>query len=160
MLDEMLAAKIARVHGRLPLTMGGVREAAGIINNAARGVEKRVMPAIGRIDKQLARELESELFRFEHLFALDPQSMGRLLREVESAVLIDALKGTAEDDRARFFAAMSSRAADGLRDDIEARGRIRKADVLAAQKQVIDIARRLAAEGAIAIGSGGEDDYV
>ena len=158
-LDELMTAKIAGAHGRMPLTMGGVREAAEIINNAARAVEKRVMPEIGRIDKKLAKELEYELFKFEHLYQLDAKMMGALLREVESETLIDAVKGIAEEQREPFFAAMSTRAADGVRDEIEARGRVRKADVLAAQQAVIAIAKRLAAEGTIVLGEG-SDEYV
>jgi hypothetical protein len=72
--------------------MGGAREAADIINNAGKAAEKRIMPEINRIDKALAREIENEMFKFEHLLALDPQAMGSLLREVESDTLIDALK--------------------------------------------------------------------
>lgn len=159
-LEETLAAKIARAHGKEPLQMGGVREAAEIINNSARSIEKRVMPAIGKLDKQLARELENEMFKFEHLYELDKQMMGQLLREIENEALIDALKGIEEEQREHFFAAMSSRAADGLRDEIEARGRIKRADVEAAQKQIVAVAKRLAADGTIVIGGSGDEEYV
>ena len=92
---------------------------------------------------------------------LEPLAMGALLREVESDVLIDALKGIAEDERDVFFRAMSSRAADGVRDEIAARGRLKLADVQEAQRAVVAAARRLAAEGVIVFGSGGgEDEYV
>lgn len=160
-LEETLASRIAGTHGQAMLSMGGVREAAEIINGAARSVEKRVMPALTKIDKQLARDLENEMFKFEHLFVLDAQMMGQLLREVESEVLIDALKGLEESQRDIFFQAMSSRAADGLRDEIEARGRLKRSDVDAAQAAIVAIAKRLAADGTIIIGNGGgEDDYV
>lgn len=158
-LEELLTAKIARSHGRMPLTMGGVREAADMINNATRAVEKRVMPEIGKLDRKLAKELEFELFKFEHLYALDPKMMGQLLREIENETLIDALKGIPDEEREPFFAAMSTRAADGVRDELEVRGRVRKADVQAAQQAVIAIAKRLAAEGVIVFGDGG-DEYV
>ena len=158
-LEELLTARISRTHGRMPLTMGGVREAAEIINNAVRTVEKRVMPEIGKIDKKLAKELEAEMFKFEHLYVLDAKTMGQLLREIENDMLIDALKGIPEDEREPFFAAMSTRAADGVRDEIEARGRVRKADVQVAQAGVIAVAKRLAADGTIVLGDGG-DEYV
>lgn len=159
-LEDTLNAKIARVHGKAPLAMGGVREAAEIINRAARSVEKRVIPAIGKIDKQLAKQLEGEMFKFEHLFALDTKMMGALLREIESEVLIDALKGIEEEKRTPFFEAMSSRAADGVRDEIEARGRIKRADVEKAQMQIVAVAKRLAAEGTIVFGSSDDEEYV
>jgi len=159
MLDDLLRRRIAECHGQEAFAMGGPREAAELINNSGKAMEKHVMPEITRADKGLAKEIENEMFKFEHLFALDPQAMGALLREVDSETLIDALKGIGEDERTVFFGAMSSRAAEGVADEIAARGRVKLADVVAAQKRVVTVARRLAAEGVIVFGSG-EDDYV
>ncbi len=159
MLEAMLAQKITECHGSAALTMGGPREAADIINAAARAVEKRVMPEIARSDKQLAKAIENEMFKFDHLFVLDDKSMGALLREVDSDTLIAALKGIGPEPRENFFRAMSSRAAEGVRDEIDARGRMKMAEVVEAQKAVVAAARRLAAEGVIVFGAG-DDDYV
>src|SRR6185369_318181 len=76
MLEDLLSTRIRDCHGSAPLTMGGPREAAEIINGAGKTVEKRVIPEITRLDKALAKEIEAEMFKFEHLFALDPQAMG------------------------------------------------------------------------------------
>ena len=159
MLEMVLAQRIGERHGAAPLQMGGVQEAAAILNASARTVEKRVMPEIAKLDKALARTIEGEMFKFEHLFALDDKAMGALLREVESERLIAALKGVAEDSREVFFRSMSSRAADGLRDEIAQLGRMKMAEVIEAQKAIVTIARRLAAEGVIVFGAG-DDDYV
>ena len=159
MLEALLTQKITECHGSAALTMGGPREAADIINASARAVEKRVMPEIAKADKQLAKAIENEMFKFEHLFVLDEKSMGSLLREVESDTLIAALKGIGPEPREVFFRAMSSRAAEGVRDEIEARGRMKMAEVVEAQKAVVAAARRLAAEGTIVFGAG-DDDYV
>ena len=159
MLEAMLDRRIAECHGRAALTMGGVREAADIINAAARTVERRVMPEIAKADKALAKAIESEMFKFEHLFVLDEKSMGTLLREVDSDTLIAALKGTPDANREVFFRALSARAADGVRDEIAARGRMKMAEVLEAQKAMVTAARRLASEGVIVFGAG-DDDYV
>lgn len=160
MLDALLQQRITASHGAAALTMGGPREAADIINNAGKAAEKRIMPELNKIDKALARTIESEMFKFEHLFVLEPMAMGSLLREVENDVLIDALKGIDEEQREVFFRAMSSRAADGVRDEIAARGRLKLTEVQEAQRNVVTIARRLAAEGVIVFGAGGEDEYV
>lgn len=159
MLDDLLSRRIVEQFGQSALVMGGAREAAELINKAMGNVGAVVIPAIDRKDAALAREIEAEMFTFDMLLDLDANAMGRLLRDVENAVLVDALKGLAEDEREPFFAAMSSRAADGVRDDIEARGRIRKNDARLAQEQMIDIARKLADTGELAIGSG-DQDYV
>jgi flagellar motor switch protein FliG len=148
-LEATLNAKIEKLHGTIPLTMGGIKQAA----------EQRVLPTIGKIDEQLAKDLENEMFKFEHLFVLDLKMTGVLLREIESDTLVLALKGLEEDQREQFFGAMSSRAADGLRDEIEMRGRVKKSEVETAQKEVVAIAKRLIAQGDIIMGEG-DEDYV
>ncbi|MBW8755881.1 MAG: flagellar motor switch protein FliG, partial [Sphingomonadales bacterium] len=162
MLEELMHRKIGERHGQSALSIGGAKEAADIINNAGKAMEKRVMSEITKMDKALAKDIENEMFKFEHLFVLTPQAMGSLLREVDNDSLIDALKGIAENERNVFFAAMSSRAADGVKDEIAARGRTKLADVVAAQKAIVAVARRLSAEGVIVfgVGGGGDDEYV
>jgi flagellar motor switch protein FliG len=160
MLEELISRKLGDAQGQAALMIGGPRDVADIMNNAGKAMEKHVMPEIAKMDKALAKEIENEMFKFEHLFGLDPQSMGALLRDVDNDSLIDALKGITEAERECFFRAMSSRAADGVKDEIAARGRVKLADVVAAQKQIVAAARRLAAEGTIAFGAGGDDDYV
>lgn len=153
-IDTLLTQRISATFGTAALMLGGPREAANLINLAAGELRHTVIPAIAERDSPLAEKIEEQLFTFEMLFALDPQSMGRLLRDVDSEKLVDALKGIKEDQRAPFFAAMSSRAADGVRDEIELRGRVAKSEVALAQKSIVDLARALADAGEIVIGSG------
>ncbi|KLE31263.1 flagellar motor switch protein FliG [Aurantiacibacter luteus] len=159
MLDDLLSTRIVEQFGRAALVMGGAREAAELINQAMGNVGAIVMPEIDRRDSSLARRIEAEMFTFAMLSDLEPQAMGRLLRDIESEVLVDALKGLAEEERQPFFAAMSSRAADGVKDEIELRGRIRKDDARKAQNVIVEAARKLADQGEIVIGSG-DNDYV
>jgi flagellar motor switch protein FliG len=153
-IDTLLTQRISATYGTAALMIGGPREAANLINLAAGELRNTVLPAIAERDAPLAEKIEEQLFTFEMLFDLDPQAMGRLLRDVDSEKLVDALKGLKEPDRAPFFAAMSSRAADGVRDEIELRGRLAKSEVLAAQKAIVEIARGLADSGEIVIGNG------
>lgn len=153
-IDTLLTQRISATYGTAALMLGGPRDAANLINLAAGELRNTVLPAIAERDAPLAEKIEEQLFTFEMLFVLDPMSMGRLLRDVDNEKLVDALKGLKEADRAPFFAAMSSRAADGVRDEIELRGRLAKKDVIAAQKAIVDIARGLADAGEIVIGSG------
>lgn len=153
-IDTLLTQRISATYGTAALMLGGPRDAANLINLAAGELRGTVLPAIAERDAPLAERIEEELFTFEMLFALDPMSMGRLLRDVDNEKLVDALKGLKEPERAPFFAAMSSRAADGVRDEIDLRGRLAKKDVAAAQKAIVEIARGLADAGEIVIGSG------
>lgn len=159
MLDELLSRRLAERYGYSTLKLGGVREAAEMMNKAAGRLDAVIMPEIAAKDRPLADAIEAEMFRFEQIEDLEPVAMGRLLREVENAVLVDALKGIAEERREAFFAAMSARAADGVKDEIEVRGRIRRMDMEQAQQSMIETARRLAASGEIAFGAS-DDEYV
>ena len=158
-LEELLTRRIGERHGQAPLSIGGIKEAADIINGAGKVVEARVLPQIAKMDKGLAKKIEEEMFKFEHLFVLDPQAMGALLREIDNDTLIGALKGIPESEREVFFRAMSSRAADGVKDEIASRGRTKLAEVVEAQKLIVAAARKLAADGTIMFGSG-DGEYV
>jgi flagellar motor switch protein FliG len=70
------------------------------------------------------------------------------------------LKGASPELREKIFRNMSTRAAETLREDLEARGPVRLSEVEAEQKDLIKIARRLADEGEIVIGGGGDDQFV
>lgn len=159
MIDTLLSQRIAKRFGANALTLGGAREAANLINAATGALAQKVLPSIEQRDAELASAIEAEMFTFEMLFALDAQMMGRLLRDVENEILVDALKGLEEDARMPFFSAMSSRAADGVKDEIELRGRLKRSDVLKAQKAIVETARRLSDEGEISLG-GDDGEFV
>ena len=161
MLNQMLADTLGRQFGHKALSMGGPRHAAEMINQAHSSVERLVMPAIGEKDAGLAAAIEAEMFKFDMITSLEPLQMGRLLRDIDNDVLIDALKGLSEEDRKPVFAAMSERAAEGVRDEIKERGRTKLSAVKAAQQTMIEEARRLAESGEIILAGGaGDDDYV
>lgn len=153
MIDKLLSHRIGSSFGANALTMGGPREAANLINLGARELRTTVLPAIAQRNAPLAERIEDELLTFEMLFELEPQAMERVLRDVEGDALIDALKGISEEDREHFFRAMSARAADGIRDEIELRGRVARSEVDAAQRKVVEIARALADQGEIVMGA-------
>jgi len=159
MLRDMLSRRAGSARSAAAVPLGGAKEAAAIMNNARKATEQRVMPKVAKISKETAKAIEEEMFVFDHLLALDDKSMGTLLRGVEADVLVLALKGVEEAARNRILGCMSARAADGIRDEMEARGPVKLSEVLEAQKTILGIARQMAKEGTIRLG-GGDDDYV
>jgi flagellar motor switch protein FliG len=141
------------------VTLGGTRGAARILSGARKAVEQRVMPKLFKIDREVAKQIEEALFVFDNLLEMDDKNLGTLIRNVDGEILVKSLKGVDEAIRNRFLGCMSARAADGIRDEMEARGPMKLAEVLEAQKAMIAIARTLAKDGAIQMGAG-EDDYV
>lgn len=157
-LLERHAGQPKRVAG---VQMGGTREAAKIMSSARKITEQKVMPKLAKIDREIARAIEEAMFVFDNLLELDDKNMGTLLRNIDSDVLVRSLKGVDEAARTRFLSCMSSRAADTIRDEMEARGPMKMAEVLDAQKAMIAIARQLVKDGTITMpGGGGDDDYV
>jgi flagellar motor switch protein FliG len=96
------------------------------------------------------------MFTFEDLATVDDRSMQTLLREVQSARLVVALKGSEPELREKFFSNMSQRAADMLRDDLEVAAPVKLSDVDAAQKEILALARKLADAGQITLGGNEE----
>jgi flagellar motor switch protein FliG len=158
-LKGVLSARIGAARNSTGVVIGGTREAARIMSSARKATEARVMPKLAKMDRDIARAIEEAMFIFENLLDLDDKNLGTLIRNIDGDILVRALKGVDETARNRFLGCMSSRAADQIRDEMEARGPMRLSEVLEAQKAVIQIARNLAKDGTIMMG-GGEDDYV
>jgi flagellar motor switch protein FliG len=158
-LKSMLSRRSGSTQKSAGVTLGGTRDAAKILSSARKATEQRVMPKLFKLDREVAKAIEEAMFVFDNLLDLDDKNLGVLIRNVDTDTLTRALKGVDESIRTRFLGCMSSRAADGIRDEMEARGPMKLSEVLDAQKAVIQIARNLAKDGTIIMG-GGEDDYV
>nr|WP_294973479.1 flagellar motor switch protein FliG [uncultured Pseudomonas sp.] len=141
-------------------TMGGVKRAADIMNFLDSSVEGALMDAIRDVDEDLSGQIEDLMFVFDNLADVDDRGIQALLREVSSDVLVLALKGSDEAIREKIFRNMSKRAAELLRDDLEAKGPVRVSEVESAQKEILTIARRMAESGEIVLGGKGGEEMI
>lgn len=157
-LERLLVCEVTR--SSAPSTKrGGAGEAAKIMNNLSPGADQRIIRAIAKNDKLVAQTIQDEMFVFDDLGGCDDKNLGLLMRSIDSAVLVVALKGAEEKLKARIFGCMSNRAASTIQDEMAERGPLRLAEVLEAQKEVLAVARRMADEGTLMLaGRGG--DYV
>jgi flagellar motor switch protein FliG len=137
---------------------GGASEAAKIVNNAPTTAEtQRLVRQLTKLDKNLARMVEDEMFVFDNLSNVSEKDLGTLFRSVENELVIIGLKSCDERLRGRILGSMSARAAQSIQDEMNERGPMRLAEVQEAQKAILAIARRLADEGTISLGGKGED---
>jgi len=136
--------------------MGGYKVAAEIMNNLDSSVEADLMDAIKEVDEDMGSQIQDLMFVFDNLKEVDDRGIQALLREVSSEVLIIALKGADDILQEKIFKNMSKRAAELLRDDLEAKGPVKLSEVEGAQKEILTIARRMADSGEIMLGGGGE----
>ena len=136
--------------------MGGSKVAAEIMNNVDSTLEADIMTAIAEVDETLAEEINDLMFVFDNLGDVDDRGIQALLREISSEVLITALKGADETMQEKIFKNMSKRAAELLRDDLEAKGPVRVSDVEAAQREILTVARKMADSGDIILSGSGD----
>jgi len=68
------------------------------------------------------------------------------------------LKGGKDNVKAHLFKAMSSRAVEMLKEDMEVMGPVRMRDVNAAQQELLALARQLESEGRMILKMEVEDD--
>ena len=159
-LNDVLTKLLSGNNNLKKSAMGGVRAAAEILNFMSGTLEGTVIESVKEYDAELAQKSLDEMFVFENVIDIDDRGIQLLLREIQSESLIVALKGSSEELREKIFKNMSQRAAEMLRDDLEAKGPVRLSEVEAEQKEILKIVRRLADEGQIVLGGKGEDSYV
>ena len=159
-LNEVLYKVLAGGDKVRKSSLGGVKTAAEIINLLGSGVDASVLESIRSYDADLAQKIMDKMFVFEDIGKLDSRSIQTVLREVASETLIVALKAASNEMKETILSNMSSRAAEALREDLEARGPMRLSEVEAQQREIIKIVRRLAEEGQIVLGGGADDALV
>lgn len=138
-------------------SIGGYKTAAEIVNNLDSSMGSELLESIKEVDEDMGNQIQDLMFVFENLKDVDDRGIQTLLREVSSDVLIVALKGADAALEEKIFSNMSKRAAELLRDDLEAKGPVKVSDVEAAQKEILTIARRMADAGEIILGGSGEE---
>lgn len=159
-LNDVLTKLLAGGDHAKKTAAGGAKAAAEILNFMAGTVESAVMGSIKEFDEELAQKIQDEMFVFEDINKIDDRGIQLLLREVQSESLIVALKGSSAELREKVFKNMSQRAAEMLRDDLEAKGPVRVSEVEAEQKEILKIVRRLSDEGQIVLGGKGEESFI
>jgi flagellar motor switch protein FliG len=122
-------------------------------------MEGRIMKSIAKDNKTLMTAIQDNMFVFDNLILSDDRSLQTLLRSLPQEAMVLALKGADEALREKLFGCMSTRAAANLKDEMEALGPVRLTEVQEAQKQIINIARKLS-DGTIVLAGRGGDEMV
>ncbi|MCG8372963.1 MAG: flagellar motor switch protein FliG [Balneolales bacterium] len=127
----------------------GTAIVAQILNGADIAVEKNVLEGIEDRDEHIAQEIKEQMFLFEDVVNFDDKTIQVIINEIEKADLVMGLKGTADEISIKFLGNMSSRAADMLREDMEALGPVPLKEVKDAQNRIIKKIKELEDAGQI-----------
>ncbi len=159
-LSNALKKKLWTVLNQGFSRVGGLEYLVKVLNKVDRGTEKGILEWLDEANQDLAENIRRQMFVFENLVMLDDVSLQRVLRETDQRDLALALKVTSEELKARVFANLSQRAAEGLKEDMQLLGPVRVKMVEEAQSRIVEIVRRLERAEEIVITRGGEDVFV
>ena len=157
-VDEVLKQELATLGSIDTQQLGGIQPIAEMLNSMDKSTEQNIMARVEEKDPQLAEEIRKLMFVFEDIVFIDDRGMQSLLKEIANDKLVMALKTAPEEIKTKIFKNISKRAADLLRDDLEAMGPVKLSDVEKAQQEIINVAKRLEGEGKIMISRGDGGD--
>lgn len=140
--------------------ISGPKAAADILNFVDRNNEERIITEIEEMYPELAEQIRNLMFTFEDIRKVDDKGIQSILKDVPRDQLVLALKTASEELRDLLFRNMSQRAAGMIQEDLGALGPVKLKDVEKVQQGIVDIVRRLEAEGKIVIGGGSEESFV
>jgi flagellar motor switch protein FliG len=163
-----MAQKVAHIlHRRLESvgdtarkSYSGFKAVADLLNRLNAEEAKKILETIEEGQPELALSIRNLMFTFEDLVTVPPASIREIVSGVDKRQLALALRGAKDELRAQIFKAMSSRAVEMLKEDMEVLGPVRSREVAQAQQEILNLARRLEAEGKVVLKLEGGDEML
>jgi flagellar motor switch protein FliG len=154
-----MAQKVAHILHRRLESMGdtarksysGFKAVADLLNRLNAEESKKILETIEEGQPELALNIRNLMFTFEDLVTVPPATIREIVSGVDKRQLALALRGAQDELRAQIFKAMSSRAVEMLKEDMEVLGPVRSREVAQAQQEILSLARRLEAEGKVVL---------
>jgi flagellar motor switch protein FliG len=159
-ISAVLHKKLASVGEQSRRAYGGVNAVVEMLNNVDRKYSDQILGSIEQQDPKLSLAIRDLMFAFEDLSTVPEAAIREVLGQADKKTLATALKGASEDLKNHFYKSMSLRAVEMLKEDIDALGPVRSSQVRQAQQEIVNLARKLEADGKITLKSSGEDAYV
>ncbi len=159
-LNELLSQVLSGGQTLKPKPRGGPKVAAGLLNLLGNEFQQPMLAHLRAADEAMAQKVEDNMLIFDDLLKLNDKGIQAVLKEVQSDSLIVAMKGGSPALRERIFKNMSSRAAETLREDLDAKGPVKLSEVEAQQKEIVAAVRRLVEAGDVVMAGGGGEAYL
>lgn len=138
----------------------GFENVADLMNNIDASTSGEILETIEMEEADLANSIRDLMFTFDDFLSVPEVQLRTLAGTVDKKVLTLALKGASLALRNHFYATMSSRAIEMMKEEADQLGPVRNKDVAKAQLDVVAIARKLETEGKMVLKSDGGDEYV
>lgn len=158
-MNEVLTEEMQSA-GSMATSVGGVEPVAEILNSVDKATETRILSSIEETNPDLAEQIRELMFTFEDMALIDAKQMQLVMKDVDQADMVLALKTASDAVKELIFSSMSSRAAEMVREDLENLGPAKLSDVEAAQQKIIKVVKKLEEAGTITIAGAGGGDLV
>ena len=158
-MNEVLTEEM-KTAGSMATSVGGVEPVAEILNSVDKATETRILSSIEETNPDLAEQIRELMFTFEDMALIDAKQMQLVMKDVDQADMVLALKTASDAVKELIFSSMSSRAAEMVREDLENLGPAKISDVEAAQQKIIKVVKKLEEAGTIIIAGAGGGDLV
>jgi flagellar motor switch protein FliG len=159
-LNDIMEKQLSGADTDKATVIGGVDAAANILNFMDITASNLVLTKVSENNAELALKIQDRMFIFEDLVSLSSSAMQTVLREIPAAQLLLALRGTSDELKEKIFSNMSKRAAEVLRDDLEASPPAKLSEVERAQKEILGAVKQLADIGEIQLGNDGGEKLI
>ncbi len=150
-LNDVLARLLTGNEAIKGKPIDGVRATASIMNFVKSDVETKLMTELHQFNPDLARQVTDQMFVFDDIVHLEERDLQKLVRNIPQDSMVVALKGAKTELKDKIFKNMTTRAADMLREDFDAKGPVRLSDIDHHQKVILQIVRQMADEGRISL---------
>lgn len=158
-MNEVLTEEM-KTAGSMATSVGGVEPVAEILNSVDKATETRILSSIEETNPDLAEQIRELMFTFEDMALIDAKQMQLVMKDVDQADMVLALKTASDAVKELIFSSMSSRAAEMVREDLENLGPAKLSDVEASQQKIIKVVKKLEEAGTIIIAGAGGGDVV
>lgn len=153
-VDEVLEKELLTMAEEGYKVVGGVQTVAELLARCDNRTSDGILQALEDYDAELADSVRNLMFIFDDLANVNDQGIRELLKEITNEDLTLALKTASEDVKNKILKNLSQRAAQMLLEDMEVMGPVLLSDVEAAQRNILNVARKLEKEGRIILTRG------
>ncbi|MBU6153217.1 MAG: hypothetical protein KGP28_02840 [Bdellovibrionales bacterium] len=133
------------------IRIDGKKEASSLLASLDSKTRDRILTDIEKSDPGLAKTLRKGMTRFEHLLALDPASLARVVHSFPNSLIALATRGLEASEDENFFSKLSIRQGNAIREERNAMGPQKKTDVEAAREKLLTHAISLHENGTITL---------
>ena len=156
-IEETLEKELSETTGDMGISFDGMISVVEILKTLDKSVSRPILERLEEKDAELFSQVDKLLLIFEDLLELEPRDIQTILKHISSDDLVKALKGAPEELAESFFANMSQRAAEMMREDMQVMAPLKLVDVEEAQQTILRAVRKLDEDGTISLGGGGDD---